>query len=268
MTDEDIDGIINNVMQDEFKGLRNNAIFDEAFKYGIQSSLYKVLTDFSIKLEKIAPYYSKNFNFAPFMLYNGRVKPPVLVVTTASLEKESKFMLRKTDKALTFYKQAEVTIDIPTFRDYLTFTPIRPEQPNILLLPLPKKPEELIIWQKGASAGWIQGLRQAYIVINEGLVSLVRDFTGMDYYTNMLKSNFVTMPIVTKSDLSTHTNGTTMNIGESTFVISELPKFNTDSQSWVPLPQVESIFEDFYLTEKDLEDLGELRYELELDYNL
>ena len=187
MTDEDIDDIINNNMQNEFKGLRNNAIFDEAIKYGIQSALYKVLTDFAVKTEKISAYYSNNFNFNTLMLYNGRVKPPVVTESNANLEKENKKMLRTTKRTYTFYSQAEVIIDTPSFRNYLTFEPIIPEQPNILLLPLPNKPKELLIWQKGASEGWIQGIRQAYLVINEGLISLVRDYLGMQRYHGMLK---------------------------------------------------------------------------------
>lgn len=264
LSDDDIDKIINNKMQNKFKGLRNNAIYDEAVKYGIQSSMYKILTDFNIKLEKIAPYYAKSFNFNTLMLYNGRVKPPVVIESNNSLEKENKVLLRTIKKSFTFDSQAEVVINTPSFRDYLTHEPIPPEQPNILLLPLPNKPEEMSIWKKGAAAGWMQGVRQSYIVINEGLISLVRDYNGMIRYTIMLDEGLVSLPIITKSDLSTKSNGNTMNIGESTFAISVLPEFETNSQKWLALPRVEDIFEEnFYVTEKDLKDIEEIKEELE-----
>lgn len=267
LTDEDVDEIMNTKMQSQFKGLRNNSIFDEAVKYGIQSALYKVLYDFSNKIEDIAPYYDNVFNFNTLMLYNGRVKPPVVLKTTGSLEKENPKLLRQVKRSYEFKTQAEVVLRPPSFRDYLTFEPIRPEQPNPILLPLPNKPQELAIWEKGVSEGWLQGLRQAYIVIDEGLISLATDYLGMQRYLGMLDEGIVTLPVVTESELETSTNGNTINIGESTFTISELPEFNTNSSSWRALPRIDSIFEEgsFYLSKDKMAEIEALKEELQTD---
>jgi defect-in-organelle-trafficking protein DotC len=265
LTDDDVEEIMNNKMQHKFKGLRENSIHDEAIKYGIQSALYKILSDFSLKMDNISPFYENTFNFNSLMLYNGRVKPPVVLKTMGSLAKENKKLLRQVKRAYNFHSQAEVVIRPPSFRDYLTFEAIRPTEPNPLLLPLPNKPKEMHVWQKGVSEGWIQGLRQAYLVIDEGLISLVRDFFGMQRYIGMLDEGIVTLPVVTESDLATSSNGTSINIGESTFTISELPEFNTNDHTWRAIPRVDGIFNNFYLDDKDKEKLKLLKEELEID---
>jgi defect-in-organelle-trafficking protein DotC len=263
---DDIDSVAQEYTKEKFKSLRVNSVFDEALKYGIQSSLYKVLFDFERKIESVSHYYDTNFNFNLLMMYNGRVKPPVVTEANQLLEKESNVQLREIDRAFTFLKQAEVVITPPSFRDYLTFEPLIPEQPNPLLLPLPEKPEEYYAWQKGVSEGWIQGTKQAYLIINEGLMELVRDYLGMQRYMAMLNENIVTLPVITESELGINSNGNILNVGESTFKISKMPEFNSNGSSWKAIPRVSDIFKDFYLTEEDKLLLESIKEEVETDY--
>lgn len=266
LSSSDIDDIAKKVLKNEFKDLRTNAIFDTAVKYGIQSALYKILTDHEKKIEKISPYYDNIFNFNRLMMYNGRVKPPVVIESNQEVIKEGNYMLRDIKKAFTFHSQAEVVTRPPSFRDYMLFTPIKPNQPNQLAMPLKGNMKEYITWQNGVQEGWIQGTRQAYLVITEGLYKLARDYYGMQRYLLMLDENIVSQPIITESDLAISTNGRTINIGESTFTISELPEFNIEGRTWRALPRIDSIFEEeFFLTKKDKEFLKELKVELDND---
>lgn len=266
MPDVTIDDIAKQELKNEFKDLRTNAIFDTAVKYGIQSGMYKVLTDHQKKIEKIAPYYDNIFNFNRLMMYNGRVKPPVVVEASQEVTKEGNYMLRDIKKAFTFHSQAEVVTRPPSFRDYMLFNPIKPNQPNPLGMPIKGNMKEYITWQNGVQEGWIQGTRQAYLVITEGIYKLARDYYGMQRYLLMLEENIVSKPTITESDLAISTNGKTINIGESTFTISELPEFNVEGRTWRALPRIDSIFEeDFLLTEKDKEFLKELKMDLDND---
>ncbi len=266
MPDASIDDIAKKELQNEFKDLRTNAIFDTAVKYGIQSGMYKVLTDHQNKIERIAPYYDNIFNFNRLMMYNGRVKPPVVIESNQEVTKEGNYMLRDIKKAFTFHSQAEVVTRPPSFRDYMLFVPIRPNQPNPLGMPLKGNMKEYITWQNGVQEGWIQGTRQAYLVITEGIYKLARDYYGMQRYLLMLDEKIVSQPVITESDLAISTNGRTINIGESTFTISELPEFNVEGRTWRALPRIDSIFkEEFFLTDKDKEFLKELKIELNND---
>ena len=259
----DIETITKDYFKQEIKNLRTNAIFDEALEYGIQTAMYNTLTRFEKKIDKIAAYYDNVYNFRLLMLYNGRVVPPVVLETNRSLEKESDSLLRTVDRAYTFYEQAKVTITPPSFRDYIMVTPLKPEQPNILALPFRDKPVEMEAWKKGIREGWMTGIRQAYLVLNEAIFEMARDYTGMSSYMYLLSKNIVTMPEISESDIGVNTNNQTINIGESTFKITQLPEFNPDGSSWVPLPRVETFFENFYVTDELIEELDVIRAEVD-----
>tara|TARA_Y100000588_G_scaffold186797_1_gene200889 strand:- start:15475 stop:16602 length:1128 start_codon:yes stop_codon:yes gene_type:complete len=259
----DIETITKDYFKQEIKNLRTNAIFDEALEYGIQTAMYNTLTRFEKKIDKIAAYYDNVYNFRLLMLYNGRVVPPVVLETNRSLEKESDSLLRTVDRAYTFYEQAKVTITPPSFRDYIMVTPLKPEQPNILALPFRDKPVEMEAWKKGIREGWMTGIRQAYLVLNEAVFEMARDYTGMSNYMYLLSKNIVTMPEISESDIGVNTNNQTINIGESTFKITQLPEFNPDGSSWVPLPRVETFFENFYVTDELIEELDVIRAEVD-----
>lgn len=259
----DIETITKDYFKQEIKNLRTNAIFDEALEYGIQTAMYNTLTRFENKIDKIAAYYDNVYNFRLLMLHNGRVVPPVVLETNRSLEKESESLLRTVDRAYTFYEQARVTITPPSFRDYIMVTPLKPEQPNVLALPFRDKPIEMEAWKKGIREGWMTGIRQAYLVLNEAIFEMARDYTGMSNYMYLLSKNIVTLPEISESDIGVNTNNQTINIGESTFKITQLPEFNADGSSWVPLPRVETFFDNFYVTDDIMKELEIIKAEVD-----
>lgn len=259
----DIETITKDYFKQEIKNLRTNAIFDEALEYGIQTAMYNTLTRFENKIDKISAYYDNVYNFRLLMLHNGRVVPPVVLETNRSLEKESESLLRTVDRAYTFYEQARVTITPPSFRDYIMVTPLKPEQPNVLALPFRDKPIEMEAWKKGIREGWMTGIRQAYLVLNEAIFEMARDYTGMSNYMYLLSKNIVTLPEISESDIGVNTNNQTINIGESTFKITQLPEFNADGSSWVPLPRVETFFDNFYVTDDIMKELEIIKAEVD-----
>ena len=107
------------------------------------------------------------------------------------------------------------------------------------------------------------GIRQAYLVLDEAIIEMARDYTGMSNYMYLLSKNVVTLPEISESDIGVNTNNQTINIGESTFKITELPAFNPDGTSWVPLPRVETFFDNFYLTDDLMKELDEIRADVD-----
>lgn len=263
LSSEDIDTITKDYFKQEIRNLRTNAIFDEALEYGIQTAMYNALTRFESKIDGIGAYYDNIYNFKLLMLYNGRVVPPVVLETNQSLEKESNTSLRTIDRSYTFYDQARVTITPPSFKDYVHVLPLRPEEPNILALPLRDKPEEMSSWQRGVREGWMTGTRQAYLVLNEAIIEMATDYAGMSNYLYLLSKNIVTMPEISESDIGINGTARTMNVGESTFKITQLPEFNSDGTTWVPLPRVDTFFNNFYVTDEMLEEIEIIKAEVE-----
>lgn len=227
----------------EFSKLRLNSIYNEGLKFGTQSALYEVLYEFNKDLELMGDYYDRLFNFSILMLANGRVRPPVIIVKEASLEKENARQLRRTDRSVEIYKQAEVVTRPPNYIDYLNFTPIKPNPPQNLLLPRKNNQEEIEAWADGVKRGWFLGVRQANAVINEGLFSLQRDYTGMGEFYLASKQGQISQPQYQSMNLGITTDGNFLNIGEETFSIQILPQFNNDAQNWTPLPRIENFLD-------------------------
>lgn len=228
---------------DKLNNLRHNSVYNESIKIGIQNALYKVLFDFKDTLEGVAMDYQHIFNFSELMLANGKLIPPVILEIHAGVSKESNEVLRSTDAEYLIYSQAEVSLKPPTYFDYLNFEPIKPQEPESILLPINDKEREL--WKKGSQEGWILGIKQGVSIINEGFASLARDYIGMQRFHMMRDSGIISMPELEKFTIGTTTNGDRLNIGEITFTITILPEFNSDSKSWKALPQINDfLFKD------------------------
>jgi defect-in-organelle-trafficking protein DotC len=171
------------------------------------------------------------------MIANGKVKPPVILELGGGVEKENIHKLRSQDASYFVFAQAEVALRAPSYLDYLSFEPIKPQSPETLLMPINKKEREL--WNRGAKEGWILGIRQANSIINEGLFSLARDYLGIQRFHMMNEAGIISMPAFEKMNIGTTTDGTNLNIGETTFKIAILPEFNSETQAWKALPRIE-----------------------------
>lgn len=242
---EDLDKLAQGKNGEEFENLRVNSVYNEAVKIGIQNALFKVLYDFRNNLTMITPEYEQIFNFNELMLAKGKVIPPVILSTGSGVTKESDLSLRKTESEIMIYTQAQVTLKAPTFFDYLNFEPIKPQQPDEILLPISDK--ERLLWKQGSQEGWLLGIKQGNAIINEGMASLIRDYYGMQSYHILVEQGFITMPELERLEIGTTTDGNKLNIGEVTFTVTILPAFNSNSQAWKAIPKLD----DFLIKSSD-----------------
>jgi defect-in-organelle-trafficking protein DotC len=241
LEEKGLDALADEMSNGNFKKLREDSVYNEAIKVGIQSALYKVLFEFKKSLGKIEIDFKKLFDFNELMLANGLVKPPVILESSSKINKESDHKLRTSYSSYLIYSQAEVALRAPSYIDYLNFEPIKPKTPETLLLPTTS--EERKLWRDGIQEGWILGLRQGNLIIKEGLASLIRDFVGMHRFHLMFDSGIISMPSIEKIEIGTTTDGTNLNIGESTFKIAILPEFNSNTQLWMALPRIEDFLD-------------------------
>lgn len=227
---------------ENFNKLRNDSIYNEAVKVGIQSGLYKILYKFkNTTLKDIETQLDVIFDFSELVLAEGRVKPPVIIDASSSLSKENKYKLRTSDASFEIYEQAEVILRPPSYLDYLHFEVIKPKKPETLLLPI--NDEETAIWENGVKEGWILGIRQGKSIIKEGFASLLRDFYGMNVFHIMNDSKIINTPMYEKINIGTTTNGKNLKLGEATFRVSVLPEFNSNTQAWKAIPKISDFLE-------------------------
>lgn len=222
---------------DDIKGLRKNSVYNEAVIIGVQNALFKVLYDFKNDLGVVGSELERIFNFKELMLADGKVIPPVILEDGTGIEKESDSKLRMKDAGFKIYKQAKVTLQAPTYYQYLNFEPIKPKEPEELLLPINN--EERKLWEAGAKEGWVLGIRQGNSIINEGLSSLLRDYVGMSRFHLMKDAGIISMPSLERLNIGTTTDGNNLNVGEITFEVTILPKFNVNTRTWEALPQID-----------------------------
>jgi defect-in-organelle-trafficking protein DotC len=238
LDDYDLDQIAKDSINSKYKSLREDSVYNEAVKLGIQNALYKVLYDFKkVTLVSVGNEYRQIFNFEELMIANGKVKPPVILELGGGVEKETILKLRSQDASYFVFAQAEVALRAPSYLDYLSFEPIKPQSPETLLMPINNK--ERTLWSRGAKEGWILGIRQANSIINEGLFSLARDYLGIQRFHMMNEAGIISMPAFEKMNIGTTTDGTNLNIGEETFKIAILPAFNAETQAWRALPRID-----------------------------
>jgi defect-in-organelle-trafficking protein DotC len=235
-----LDAIGEELNKEEFGNLRVDAIYNEALKMGIQSALFDVLYDFNNSLSEMESSLKSLFDFGNLMLAEGRVKPPVILETSAIISKDNKYQLRSSDASYLIYSQAEVTLRAPSYLDYLTFGIIKPKEPETLLLPTTD--EELKVWKEGVNNGWILGIKQGNDIIKEGFSSLIRDYLGMEIFHIMHKANIVSMPSFERMEIGTTTDGRNLRVGEVTFKVSILPEFNGNTDMWKALPRLNEIY--------------------------
>lgn len=228
---------------------RNDSVYNEAVRVGIQSALYKTIYEYNITLNEVKEDLNHIFNFNELLLENGKVIPPVITETGASVQKEDKYTLRTSHGAFFIYKQAEVTIHGLSYLHYVIFDPIKPKTPSPLMLPI--NDEEKNLWEKGIREGWVLGLRQGSEIIKEGFSTMLRDYVGMQNFHILYKSGIVSYPAIQRLDIGTNFNNETLKIGESTFKIAALPAFNNDVQKWKPLIKIDNFLKEI---EKKYED--------------
>lgn len=234
---------------DNYKKMRNDSIYNEALRVGIQSALYETIYDYNKTLENVSDDFSKIYNFDDLLLENGKVIPPSIVDVGSSVSKENIFTLRFDDGSFFINKQAEVTVGGLNYLKYVIFDAIKPKTPSVLLLPINNEEEK--IWESGVEEGWVLGIRQASEIIREGFATLLRDFAGMNNYLLLYKANMISYPAIQRLDIGTNYNSNQLKIGEVTFKIAALPQFNNDTQNWKPLIRVNDFIDKL---EKDINE--------------
>lgn len=254
LTETDRDAILESIRTDRAKQYRNKAIMQAAMKFSTDSALYKRTRDMHHRLK--GELYKKMTAITPFHILtieNGKIRPAVIEEIGFERRIESKRVRREKKKQYRIKEQARVINEPETYMDFFwNLLTEKPKAPNVYMLPLNE--EELAYWRKGVLNGWIEGNRLANEIIREDLRTMLSTFYGQLRFHDLVSVGALTMPSSQNINVGTNTNGQMINIGESIFEITELPRFNDKDVEWLALPQVDDIFNE--LTSEDVHELS------------
>jgi hypothetical protein len=253
LTESDRDAIIESKRMDEARYQRFESIMITAMKFATQSAMYERTRQFYKDVEgKHRQYLVQIFPFHILALEEGKIRAPMIEEIGFSREIETKRTRRDIKKRYRISRQAEVMNVSQTYMDFFTnLMTKRPKPPNIYMLPLDK--DELEYWRKGALNGWVEGNRLANEIIRANIRMAMREFTGQLRFHYLARAQIISYPTSQNINVGTNSNGLAVNIGESVFEITELPRFNDQELEWIALPQVDDIFDE--LTQSDVDSL-------------
>jgi hypothetical protein len=258
LTGKDREEIAESIKKNTQRNMRHQSILNVAMKYGMESGLYKAALDYHQLLSSEYHFsMSEVFSFGPLMLADGKIKPPLIEEVAFRTEIENKRQRRTIKKRFRIAEQSEVIIDPPVYMDFFKNLKLpKPKEPQVYLLPL--NDEEMGHWRKGILNGWLEGVRQANKIIHSNIRRLVRARNGYIRFHVLHERGVVSMPTHQNIAVGTNSRGDVVNIGESLFEITELPRLNDSEQDWLALPQIDDIFNA--LTDEDVQELTDLLY--------
>lgn len=209
--------------------IRIKALTDTALTLGAQGGLAHSSKLINERIQKDKWNLEAIYNFNGMMLSHG-VIPPVLVEGDNSLNLADPNTIRVADRTYKIIAQARFATTPPNWREYLWMDYRKPEMPHKILLP--QTSQERRVWKAAILLGWEKGEQQAFSIYQQNLARLKRDFQGMILYRKLLQEKMVSPPFVATTELGVTGNGEDMRINDQVLRIVELPKLQTNSNTW------------------------------------
>jgi defect-in-organelle-trafficking protein DotC len=183
------------------------------------------------------------------LILEHNILPPVLLEGRNTLNLADAQSIRISDRTYKVSKQARFITTPPNWRQYLWMDYVKPEAPNVSLLPKTKAEKE--VWCSFTEKGWKNGIDQANIILEENISRIKEDFGGMILYRKLLAMNMVSPPYVSHTDLGVTGDATEIHIDDRVLRITALPGLNVNSEEWIAaVAKDENAIEHFNNMEK------------------
>ena len=228
--------------------IREMALKETALSLGAQAGLAWRAKMIDEELTKQARNLDTIYDFNSLILEHN-ILPPVLLEGRNTLNLADAQSIRISDRTYKVAKQAHFVTTPPNWRQYLWMDYLKPEVPNVTLLP--KTKIEKKIWCIYAAKGWKNGIEQANTILEENISRIKEDFGGMILYRKLLAMNMVSPPYVSHTDLGVTGDGSEIHIDDRVLRITALPALNINSNEWkAAVAKDENALEQFKNMEK------------------
>jgi defect-in-organelle-trafficking protein DotC len=213
--------------------LRAESMRETAETLGFQSAVKWRYDRINAELEAMAAELDGIYDFAPLMMHDGRMRPPVVVEANNTETLNSDVESTASDTTWEIRDDAKVVISPPSWRDYLVQHYAVNDEVNPLIRP--KDSEEGKQWAADVKKGWDAGIAQADSLFEINLNRLARDFRGIVRFHRLAEQNVLAVPDFAVGDLGVTVNGRKMDVNQRLFQITGHAKFNADPARWKAL---------------------------------
>lgn len=209
--------------------IREMALKETALSLGAQAGLAWRAKIVDEQLTRQSRNLDTIYDFNSLVLEHN-VLPPVLLEGRNTLNLADAQSIRVSDRTYKVSKQARFITTPPNWRQYLWMDYLKPEYPNVTLLPKTKAERQL--WCTYTARGWQKGIEQANTILEESIGRIKEDFGGMILYRKLLAMNMVSPPYVSHTDLGVTGDGSEIHIDDRVLRITALPALNVNSSEW------------------------------------
>lgn len=171
------------------------------------------------------------FNFSR-LLIDGRVVPPVILQGKRVFVRDGDRAARETGRIYRIHAFARIRQTPPVWQDYLLQDFPAPARPNEALLP--ENEDEQARWRGWVRQGWEAGLEQAFMVFEQNMARLRRDYTGMLTYHQLTRRGMISSPFLGRSNRGALIEGDTLRIDDRLLRLTRPAEF-VDPKDWAPL---------------------------------
>jgi hypothetical protein len=247
LTEQDLENIKESKDEPNRAQQRELSIFNAAVKYAMESALFYEGRHWKRSLTQNPEWkglLGESFPFHQFMLAGGKIRPPVITEIGFHRSKESERQLRDKHRQIRIKRQSSVITGSESYVDYFKNLDMpKPKIPSVYLLPVTD--DEFSHWRRGVNAGWLEGHRQLNRILRRNTLVMTETLQGYLNFFFLNDINMISTPTFENIEVGTTSNGNITNVGESVFMITELPKLNGEEQHWLALPRIEDIFNEF-----------------------
>ncbi len=212
---------------------RLKVITETAYTLGFRGGSVDKSNELITVLNSRADKLDLIFNFSPLISKNG-VLPPV-VVESSDVAAFSKDQVRTANRVYKIKIEERFVSNPPTWSDYLFVglsTKFTDEYiPNGVK---PKNNEEIKAWKESVKNGWEDGQKFAVDILEANFNRLVRDYTGMMRYSELLQQGMITKSKTARSISTITGDEKQIILGDELQRLIEKASFELDYDKWRP----------------------------------
>lgn len=215
--------------------IRRRALVEAAQGYGSQMGYARRGWEIENLLQSRSSDLSQVFDFnrvvseAPVKA--GYIVPPIVSRSFDAFTSENDGREASVaDEYLTIVAPGKIVPVQPTWRDYLLFSAIAPEEPAKSLLP--RSQVEKGIYDELFQSGWSAGVELADAELSSRLDRLNRDYEGMLQYRRLVSMGMMDRLVLQDADFGVTGGGDEMRIGSRTVKIVSDAEFETNPRRW------------------------------------
>lgn len=211
---------------------RQRSLKSLALSYGARVGMAYRTQQIDQRLNQQANKLSSIYDFQPFLIQapSGQlILPPVISSMQNAWETtDNSTTVRIADQKYKILRKSVFVQKAPIWQEYLYHSYVSPSLPQSNQLP--KTNAERNIWRHYVDEGYSAGCKTADAAFQDSLRLLVRDYTGMSRYTQLIKEGKVSAPSVSEVKLGVTGDGDSSSYNDRRIGISAQPKLYAGSK--------------------------------------